>query len=189
MDKKSLGVTPAVYPSGVVLVTSGTVDGPKNIITLAWAGNCAADPPMAVIAVRPTRLSHKMIVESGEFVINIPNASQVWATDYCGQVSGRREDKFARCGFTAAPSGKVKSPSIKECPINIECVVRNTVRAGTHDVILGEIIAVNADPGALGPDGRIDTAKAGLIAYGHGSYYEIGQHIGDYGFSLEQKAK
>jgi len=86
------------------------------------------------------------------------------------------------------PSTKVSAPSIKECPVNIECIVRNTVRTGTHDTIIGEIVAVNADVEVLGADGKVDMAKAGLIAYGHGGYYAIGQRIGDYGFALKCKA-
>ncbi len=186
MTKTNMKPSPAVYPSAAVLVSSGSVDGPKNIVTLAWAANCSAEPPMACIAVRPSRYSHEIISRTGDFVINIPRSTQVKETDYCGQVSGRKRDKFRDCGFTAAPAQKVKAPLIKECPINVECVVRDRVRAGTHDIFIAEIVAVNVDEGAL-TNGSIDLEKADLIAYGGGRYHKIGPAIGEYGFSTARK--
>ncbi|MGE5542836.1 MAG: flavin reductase family protein [Bacillota bacterium] len=186
MAKSGARVSPAVYPSGIVLVSSGTLDGTKNIITLAWAANCSAEPPMTCIAVRPSRHSHGIISGTGEFVINIPQVSQLREADYCGQVSGRERDKFADCKFTAGPAQRVKAPLINECPVNIECVVKNTVRAGTHDLFVAEIVAVNGDV-ELVEGGKVNFSKVDLIAYAQNHYYRLGPALGVYGFSTSGK--
>ena len=186
MSKSIVRTSPSVAPAPDVLVTSGSMDGPRNIITIAWATNCSAEPPMTCIAVRPSRYSHDLISAAGDFTINIPRVSHLKEVDYCGQVSGRQSDKFSDCGFTAGPSQKVKAPSIVECPVNIECVVRNTVKAGTHHLFVAEIVAVNADSDLI-VDGKVDFSRVNLIAYAQNHYYELGRDIGVYGFSTRGK--
>ncbi|MCR4397610.1 MAG: flavin reductase family protein [Firmicutes bacterium] len=186
MEKTSIKPVPCVYPSAVVLVSTGEFGGPKNIATVAWAADVSAEPPTVCIALRPSRYSHEIISKTGEFVINMPRASQVRETDYCGQVSGRRKDKWADCGFTAVPGRKVRAPLIKECPVNVECAVRNRVKVGTHDIIVAEVLAISADPGVL-TDGKIDPSKVDSLTYAHGRYWRTGPPIGEYGFSVSQR--
>jgi len=101
------------------MVSCGAGDR-ANIITLAWVGTLCSEPPLVGIGVRPSRYSHGLIEESGEFVINLPSAEQTRWLDYCGIVSGRKENKWAACGFTPAQATEVQAPIIAECPVNIE---------------------------------------------------------------------
>jgi len=81
-----------LYPMPTVLVSCGTGER-ANIITLAWAGTLSSSPPVVGIGVRPSRHSHGLIKDVGEFVVNLPRADQLKWADYCGMVSGRDEDK------------------------------------------------------------------------------------------------
>jgi flavin reductase (DIM6/NTAB) family NADH-FMN oxidoreductase RutF len=171
----------ALYPSSVVLVTS-SYQGKDNIITLAWVSTACFDPPIAACAIRDTRYSHELIINSREFVINIPSEKIVRETDFCGQVSGRDVDKFSECNFTKLAASQVKAPLIKECPINIECTLRETIHLGTHDLFIGEVVAVNVDEEIL--DKRIISySKAAPIVYARGDYWTLGELKGTYGFS------
>ncbi len=170
-----------LYPSAVVLATS-SFKGKDNIITLAWVSTACLDPPMVVCAIRDTRYSHGLIKNSGEFVLNIPSENVIKETDFCGQVSGRNTDKFAACNFTKVPASKVKAPLIKECPINIECIVRDIVHLGTHDLFIGEVVAVDVDEEILDKN-TISYKKAAPIAYARGDYWSLGEIKGSYGFS------
>src|SRR5512136_2829296 len=129
----------ALFPVPAVLVTCG-VERP-NIITLAWVGTVCSQPPMVGIAVRPERHSHHLLREVGEFVVNLPPAGLVAAVERCGTVSGRDHDKFALCNLTPLPAARVRVPLIAECPIHLECVVRQVLSLGTHDLFLGEVVA------------------------------------------------
>ena len=78
-----------LYPLPVVMVSSADKEGKPNIITIAWTGTICSDPAMVSISVRKERYSHKLISESGEFVINLTTEDLAFATDYCGVKSGR----------------------------------------------------------------------------------------------------
>ncbi|BCV25940.1 flavin reductase family protein [Gelria sp. Kuro-4] len=170
--KKQLTPQTLLYPVPVVLVSCGGLAGPKNIVTLAWAGVVNSTPPMVGIGVRPSRYSHELISQTGEFVVNIPRADQLKAVEVCGSTSGRTSDKFAATGLTAVPAQKVKAPLIAECPVNLECRVQQVVKLPSHDLFLAEIVAVHADETVLDARGRIDPAKARPLAYCNGQYWQ-----------------
>ena len=73
-----------LYPLPAVLVTVADKQGKPNIFTVAWAGTVCTNPPMVSISVRKERFSHAMLLETGEFVINLTTEKLVYATDYCG---------------------------------------------------------------------------------------------------------
>lgn len=175
MPKQILQAHTALYPLPVVLVSCG-IERP-NIITLAWVGTVASSPPTVGIGVRPNRHSHGLIQETGEFVVNLPTLDMLSAVDQCGTLSGRDHDKFELCGLTAAPSSKVRVPQIAQAPINLECVVRQTVSVGSHDLFLGEIAAVQIDRAILDADGRVDYGRAGLLLYAGGTYHTLGDAV------------
>ena len=182
MTKRILPPSTALYPTPVVLVSCGSIEQP-NIITIAWVGVINSTPPMLSISIRPSRYSHGLIKESGEFVVNIPTADQLEKADYCGVVSGREADKFAACGFTAAPASKVHTPLIAECPINLECTVAQIISLDSHDMFLGQIEAVHGEETVMDDKGRIDASKAVPFTLVPQTYYQLGDYLNEYGFT------
>jgi flavin reductase (DIM6/NTAB) family NADH-FMN oxidoreductase RutF len=185
MGKRELKPTVALEPVPVAMVTCADNQGHANVITLAWVGVACSVPPMLTIAVRPERFSRKMLQETREFVVNVPSTDLAWAVDYCGTRSGRNEDKFAAAGLTPAPATRVKAPLIAECPINMECVVRHELSLGTHDLLIGEIVAVHADESVLDDKGRIAADKVKPLAYTIGDYWSLGPRVAAHSFSLK----
>jgi flavin reductase (DIM6/NTAB) family NADH-FMN oxidoreductase RutF len=176
-----------LFPVPVVLVScGGTKEWKANLITIAWVGTVCTNPPMLSISVRPERHSYDIIKQTGEFVVNIPAAKQAKITDWCGVVSGRDHDKFEKTGLTPAPALKVKCPVVLECPVNIECRVTQTLELGSHVLFLAEVVAVQASSELLDAKGKLCLEKAGLIAYVHGAYFELGRHLGHFGFSVRK---
>ena len=179
-----------IYPLPAVMVSCGAVPEEYNIITISWTGTICTDPPMCYISVRPERYSYDIIKRNGEFVINLTTKSLAYATDWCGVKSGRNVNKFAEMGLTPAPSSKVKSPLIKESPVNIECIVKEIKKLGTHHMFISEVVAVNADEKYIDKEtGQFMLNIATPIIYSHGKYYESGQLIGKFGYSVEKKKK
>jgi flavin reductase (DIM6/NTAB) family NADH-FMN oxidoreductase RutF len=104
--------------------------------------------------------------------------------DYCGIVSGRDVDKFKATGFTPVPGTRVKTPLIKECPVNMECEVRQILKLGAHDLFLAEIVANHIDEEVLDEKGRLDVNRIKPLAYnGIQKYMAFAQEVGTYGFS------
>jgi len=178
MDKLTLAPANYLYPAPVVVVSCGAGER-ANLITLAWAANVCAEPPQLAIAVRPTRHSHGLIAEAGGFVVNLPAARHVGAVDFCGTFSGRDVDKWKETGLTPVASERVKPPRIGEFPVNLECVLRHTLPLGSHDLFVGEVLAVYVDRSVTGEDGRVDPDRLASVVYGHGrSYYGLGGTLG-----------
>lgn len=173
-------------PAPPALVSCGTMEE-HNVLTAAWTGIVNSEPPMTYVSIRPQRHSHSIIQEKGEFVINLPTEAIVKATDLCGVKSGRDVDKFALAGLTAEPSNLVAAPGIAECPISLECKVREVTRLGSHDMFLADIVAVDVDPKYVDEKGALHMEKAGLLAYAHGAYFGLGKQLGTFGFSVRKK--
>ena len=177
-----------VAPLPPTMVTVGNMEK-SNIITIGWTGITNTVPPKTYISVRPTRHSYNMIKESGEFVINLTPASLVKAADYCGIYTGAKVDKFAKCNLTREEASEVAVPLIAECPLSLECKVTDIIPLGSHDMFMADIVAVDVDESLLDKDGKLHLEKAGLAAYAHGEYFELGKKIGKFGFSTAKKKK
>ncbi|MDO5563485.1 MAG: flavin reductase family protein [Synergistaceae bacterium] len=177
-----------IYPLPAVMVSCGTFEKP-NIITVSWTGIVNSDPAMTYISVRPERYSYGLIKATGEFVINLTTEKLARVTDYCGVKSGREIDKFALPALTAERASQVSAPMIAECPVSIECRVKQILALGSHDMFLSKILAVNVDERLLDAKGALHLDKAGLIARVHGGYFTIGKKLGSFGYSVSKKKR
>ena len=173
----------ALFPCPVVLVTCVDLAGKPNIITLAWAGTVCSEPPMVGVSIRPTRYSYQLIKDTKEFVVNIPPTKFIKETDYCGVASGKDVNKFSETKFTQEKAKKVKVPMIQECPVNLECILTDTIPLGAHDLFLGEVVQVHFDEKVLGEKGKLDFAKADPFVFNVGEYWNLNKKVGTYGFS------
>ncbi|MGL5479001.1 MAG: flavin reductase family protein, partial [Clostridium sp.] len=128
-------------PVPVVMISSRNKEGKENVFTVAWTGTISTKPPMLSISVRPGRLSYEYIKESMEFVLNIASSDMVKAVDYCGVRSGRTNDKIKEMGFTMKECTHINASYIDECPISVECRVKEIVKlGGTHDMFIAEVL-------------------------------------------------
>ena len=177
-----------IYPLPAVLVTCGDTPEEWNMLTVAWTGTICTDPAMCYISVRPERASYPLIERCMEFTINLTTKAMAQATDWAGVRSGRDFDKWKETGLTPIPGEKVKSPTIDESPLSIECRVKRIEKLGSHSMFIAEVLGIRADKRYLDPvTGRLDLEKAELIAYSHGSYMELGPIVGTFGFSVRKK--
>jgi flavin reductase (DIM6/NTAB) family NADH-FMN oxidoreductase RutF len=176
-----------IYPVPVVMVSCGTMEGEKDIVTVAWTGTINTNPPMAYISLRPERHSYGIIKETGEFVINLTTKDLSRACDYCGVKSGRDVDKFKETGLTACPASNVKAPIIYESPMNIECKVKNIVPLGSHDMFIADVVAVNVSDEYFDKSGKFHFNKSNPVCYSHGEYFTLGESLGTFGYSVRKK--
>jgi flavin reductase (DIM6/NTAB) family NADH-FMN oxidoreductase RutF len=186
MERNNFKPGALLAPLPAVLVTVGDMES-SNVLTVAWTGILSTNPPRLYISVRPSRHSYKYLKEKGEFVVNIPSADMARAVDYAGIYTGAKVDKFKKCAFTKIESQEVNAPSIKECPIALECRVFEVIESGTHDIFLADIVNVSCDGKIIDKDGRICYEKANLLAYAHGEYFSLSRKIGRFGFSTDKK--
>jgi len=175
----------ALFPVPVILVTYIDKEGEPNIVTVAWTGVVSSSPPALSISLRPSRYSFTAITSELEFVVNIPTEDILEKVDYCGLVSGRNVNKFLKTGLSPIEPTKVRPPLIKECPVNIECKLKQVVDLGAHHLFIGDIVCVHVDEGILNPEGEIDYSKTRPVVYNQGEYWSLGEKKGYYGFSAQ----
>lgn len=176
-----------VYPAPAVMVSVADKAGNTNIITAAWTGNICSDPAMTYVSVRPERFSYHMIEETQCFVINLTTKGLAKATDYCGVRSGRNVNKWKETGLTPEKADHIPAPLIGESPVNIECQVVNHLDLGSHTMFIAKVLAVHVEEAYMDEKGKFDLTAAGLMAYAHGEYLELGKKIGAFGFSVKKK--
>ena len=178
-----------LYPVPPVLVTCHNKKGESNMLTVAWAGTICSTPAMLSISVRKERYSHPMLMETGEFVVNLPTEDLVWETDEAGVRSGRDLNKWESLHLHQEEGKILSVPMILECPVNMECKVKQVLELGSHDLFLAEIVAVHVDSALLDEKKRLQLEKAKLLAYSHGQYFGLGTVLGSFGFSVRKGAK
>jgi len=89
-----------------------------------------------------------------------------------------------------ADAGKgnvVSTPLIGESPVNIECIVKDILALGSHDMFLAEVVSVAVDKKYMDDKGKFNLNKSGLAVFSHGEYYMLGQLLGKFGYSVKKK--
>lgn len=188
MSKISWKPGTMVYPAPAAIVTAGASPEEWNMLTIAWTGTVCTDPPMLYISVRPSRHSYELLMKNMEFTLNLTTEAMARATDWVGVRSGADFDKWKETGLTPIPGLAVKSPTILEAPLSVECRVKEVMRLGTHDMFIAEVLGIRADEKWIDPEtGAFSLKDAGLLVYVHGGYYALGDFIGKFGFSVKKK--
>ena len=182
--KKETAATTLLAPVPAVMVSCGTMEK-SDIVTIAWAGTINSEPPMLSISVRYSRYSYELIRETGQFVVNLVTKDLLPVCDGCGTVSGRDTDKFAKFGLTKQASAHVVAPSVAECPVSIECVVRNVVELKTHAVFIAEIVGATVREDWQ-DGGKVRIPDGELVAYVQNRYLATGKTLGTYGYTAKK---
>ncbi|MGH4052057.1 MAG: flavin reductase family protein [Clostridium sp.] len=152
-----------LQPMPKVIVSCRGLDGKNNALVVAYCCNCSYNPPMIMVGIVPSRYSHKIVKETGSFVVNIATKDQKEMFDYLGSTSGRDEDKFAKLNINVEEGIKVKAPLLADCPINIECTVVDSILTGSHEMFVGKIEYMHTDKNVVDDKGHIDYSKIDLI--------------------------
>jgi len=116
-----------------IVIKDDTKTSGVNVITVSYISVLSENPPIIGIAIRPKRYSSKLLFSEMEFTLNIPTIKQLADLDYCGSVSGRIIDKINQRKITLSPAEQIKTPIIKDCPINLECQVIRTLGPDDFD--------------------------------------------------------
>ena len=84
----------------------------------------------------------------------------------------------------------INVPYINECPVSIECKVKNIIPLGTHDCFIAEVVGSHINKSLIDEKGKIHFEEADLITYCHGEYFKMEKEaIGSFGYSVAKKKK
>ncbi|WP_010243389.1 flavin reductase family protein [Acetivibrio cellulolyticus] len=163
MDKKQASLRSCLQPATKVLVSCRGLDGENNVLAVAYCCNCSYDPPMVMVGIVPSRYSYKMIKESGCFVVNLVDKEYKETFDYLGSVSKRDEDKLSKMKVNLSDGVKVNAPIIKDCPVNIECTIVDSIVTGSHEMFVGKVEYVHANSELVDSEGKINFSEISFL--------------------------
>ena len=181
--KQTFGPKKIMFPCPTALVVTGTFDD-ANIVTIAWVSLLTSLPPTLGISVGTKGYSGNEIRKNKEFTVNIATVDIMEEADFCGITSGKDTDKFKETGLTKMPSEIVKPPIIKECPLNLECILVESNMIGMTNHFIGKIVQTHIDTDKL--DNKNDYSSFDIEAMnpliyigGAREYRQIGKKVGD----------
>jgi flavin reductase (DIM6/NTAB) family NADH-FMN oxidoreductase RutF len=175
MAKKEMGAYNYLYPIPAVLI--GSIVNEK--INYEIIGNCgiiSMHPATLYISSDKNHYTNIGIRETNVFSINIPSVDNVVEADYCGIVSGSKEDKSE---IFKTFYGKINVPMIEECPVNIECKVIKQFELNGMEIFIGEVISSYISEECL-ENGKPTIEKINPLIYSiKGGYKNIGNWSAD----------
>jgi len=83
-------------PYSCVFVISVDKTGKPSGMVAGWNTKCASNPPLFAVALSKKGYTHKLIHESKEFVIAVPNKKLEKAVEFFGTTHGNKVDKFKK---------------------------------------------------------------------------------------------
>jgi flavin reductase (DIM6/NTAB) family NADH-FMN oxidoreductase RutF len=110
----------------------------SNAMTASWVMQTSERPPYVAVAVRDDRYSHDLILETATFALSALRDDQVDVATHFSDTSGEYHDKLRGIPYGLTPGG---SPFLLDSLAYLDCRVMDTVRAGDHTVIVGEVTA------------------------------------------------
>jgi flavin reductase (DIM6/NTAB) family NADH-FMN oxidoreductase RutF len=137
-------------PGPVVLVTTAR-NGRANIMPMSWQTMIDFEPPIFGCVISERNHTFGILKATKECVINIPTVELAAAVVECGNVSGRKVDKFAAFGFTPVPAALVDAPLVAECYANLECKVIDAKLATKYNFFILEVVKAWIDPAKKRP--------------------------------------
>ena len=136
-------------PRPVALVTCCDKAGIPNVLSVTWSMPVSHEPPMVAIGIASSRYSHRLIIQTKHFVLNIVGQNFLEAVEACGAVSGATTDKFAQAGLCLGKSLFVRPPRIIGALGYLECRVEKRLSAGDHSLFLAKVVCAEALEGAF----------------------------------------
>jgi len=128
-------------PESCVFVISIDKNESPSGMVAGWNMKCSFEPPLFGVALSKRSSTHKLIQESKEFVIAVPNKELEKEVVFFGSTHGDKVDKFKETKIETEKAKYVKSPLIKQATINLECKLEKEVDSGDHIIFIGRILA------------------------------------------------
>lgn len=128
------------FMTGVTVITTLDADGNKRGITANSFTSVSLDPPLVLFCVDYRAASYDTWQSSEGFVIHILASEQ---QDLAKVFASKAEDKFAGLETVAGSTG---SPILQDVHGWLDCKLSQTVIAGDHAIIIGEVVKYSAAP-------------------------------------------
>ncbi|MCX6807669.1 MAG: flavin reductase family protein [Patescibacteria group bacterium] len=134
-------------PESCVFVISIDKQSKPSGMIAGWNMKCSIRPPLFAVSLSKKCYTRRLIEQSKEFVIAVPNKKLEKSLLLFGSTHGNKVDKFTKSEIKTTKAKFVKSPLIKDATLNFECELFRKIASGDHIIFVGKILStyVNED--------------------------------------------
>ena len=129
------------FATGVTVITARDADGRPHGMTANSLSSVSLEPPLILLSIDHEASMHGLLVTSPAFAVNILSASQEAVSRRFAQ---DREERFDGVGYQESPRGLVL---LDGALAHLECERVATHEAGDHTILVGLVVAGNANEG------------------------------------------
>jgi 3-hydroxy-9,10-secoandrosta-1,3,5(10)-triene-9,17-dione monooxygenase reductase component len=128
------------FPTGVVLVTATTPDGPVGMAVNSFS-SVSLDPPLVSFCAARTSSTWPRVRAAGTFAVNVLG-------EHHAEVSRRFARKGAdRFAGLVHRSGATGAPVLDGVAAHLDCELHAVHEGGDHVIVLGRVVHLDADEG------------------------------------------
>ncbi|MCR0980528.1 flavin reductase family protein [Roseomonas populi] len=173
-------VVSTIVPRPIAWMVTQDAQGRTNAAPFSFFNVFSNDPVVVGIGVGARGMGGEEVADMkdtmdniraiGEFTVCLVSEELAEAMNVTGADYPTGVDEIAMAGLTTAPSAKIRPPRIAESPVALECRLWQAIPIGTHNLVLGEVLAVHVrDECMLDVDRLyVDTPKLNLVGRMHG---------------------
>ncbi|MFA6636866.1 MAG: flavin reductase family protein [Candidatus Omnitrophota bacterium] len=146
----ALGEATRIINHGPVVLVSSKSDKRNGVTPVAWTMPVDKDPPMILLEIGEGHFIYNCIMETGDFVVNVPSRNMAEVVVACGSCSGWKKDKFSEFKLSPHTSKKVVSPGIQGSLAFMECeLVRDVHLLEKYNLVMGKVKYAEAEEKAF----------------------------------------
>ncbi len=160
---------------GPVMILSCRREARVNMMAVSWLSWISTCPPLLGVSISPSCFSHDIIRETGDFVLNVPNAEMIPTVHQVGTTTGRSVDKMRVFDLVTVWGRTVKALTLSYAIGVLECQVTDFRKIGDHTFFIAKVLYAAVDETAW-EDGHW-SESAGLVYYLGGDKYLTGGKI------------
>lgn len=124
--------------NGLYLVGARDADGNElNGMTATWLTQLSFDPRLVGVAIENGSHTHKLISDSGVFVVNFARDGDEELIEQFTQPQEKVGDKLGRTRFRIGQTG---APIFEDCISYVECEVDQAIATGDHTLFIGRVV-------------------------------------------------
>lgn len=128
-------------PYNFAFILSCDKNKKPNGMIAAWHMKISHEPPMMAVALYNKQNTKKLIEQSKEFVIAIPNKKLLKAIPIFGELHGNKVDKFKVSKVKTTKARFLNTPLLSDATLNYECRLIKKIKTGDHTLFIGKVLA------------------------------------------------
>jgi len=130
------------FLTGVTVITTLESDGTPRGMTANSFTSVSLDPPLLLVCVAKSASSYAAFTEANCFAVNILHEGQV---DVSATFASKSPDKFQLVNHDRAHTG---APVLTDSLTWFDCSLHNSIDAGDHSILIGQVRAFGTSPTA-----------------------------------------